>query len=75
MYNTVYPLLKGVPELTGSVEPSTHTGKHVGDERKRVMPSQGQLLLFTVLKLFSTSNRTVVNTPIPVSGDGNHTLV
>ena len=50
MYNTVYPLLKGVPESTGSVEPSTHIGKHVGDKRKRVKPSQGQLLLFTVFK-------------------------
>lgn len=50
MYNTVYPLLKGVPESTGSVEPGTHIGKHVGDKRKRVKPSQGQLLLFTVLK-------------------------
>ena len=49
MYNTVYPLLKGVPESTGSVEPGTHIGKHVGDKRKRVKPSQGQLLLFTVL--------------------------
>ena len=50
MYNTVYPLLKGVPELTGSMEPGTHIGKPVGDKRKRVMPSQGQLLLFIVLK-------------------------